>query len=204
MNDGDESLNPYASPQVPQQVAQVPGEPCLGLYQPRLAPRDATDVFLLLGLGVPGAVLVYGLPLGLIVLLRAPAVLMPIAVLSIAAAAILALLLGIQRIIVTPERIVAQRWILPAVEMDWSQIVSIRELTRGEALRVALVAPSRYCSHSLTYLQHFRVETRTTYFVFPPRDVVMFCTTIQSLWSESRPPGRIPVIMPDGEKTGAK
>src|SRR5262245_61961553 len=109
----EEPLNPYASPHEPQPAAFVAGEPRLGLYLPRLAPRDGTDYLLLIGVGVPGAVLVYGLPLGFIFLFRAPVILVPVAVLCVVVAAISAVLAGIQRLTVAPQCIVAKRWVLP-------------------------------------------------------------------------------------------
>jgi hypothetical protein len=189
--------NPYAAPQSLDWSSDVTPEPRMGVYHPRILPRDMVDVLLGLSIGLPGALLVYALPLWLIVVLRAPLVLMPIAVISIVVAAIAAVTAGIQHVTVTPQGITARRGILPAIEIPWRDVVTFRELSRGEAFRVACFAPHRCAPQSLTYRNHVRVSTRTTFLVFPPRDFDMFRVTIESLWTDSLPPGQsVPGIRP--------
>ena len=180
-----QSNNPYASPQTDSQsVTQA--EPRMGIYKPRLAPRDALDVLMGLCIGVPVTLLLYGAPIALVFVLRAPASLIPISFISILVAAILAVLMGVHRVTIYPHEIVTHHGILRSRHFAWADVVSIREVSRMDLLKQVTLTPHRCCSLGLSFRNNFRIETGTSYFLFPPSDVETFRVTVQTLWDEAR------------------
>jgi hypothetical protein len=185
----DSNFNPYQSPQyVPWHPTADVATIHLGDYPAQLMPRDPIDVMYCLGVGIPGGLLFYALPIGLGLLLKIPPLMLPIIFGTLFTTAVAVALSGITSMSVTATECIAKRRFRRHITFAWREVTAVRELTRGEALAVITLAPQRCCSQTTTSRGHFRIERDAEFLVFAPRDIASFRSTVAGLAAKATMP----------------
>lgn len=177
MTHEDPALNPYLSPRTDSANAQVLGEPWFGNYHPVVMPRDAADVIVSGGCGIILALFIYGLPFIVLYLLQAPAIAFGTTTLVIVCIAVLAMFVGIHRIELTPEGIVAVRKLMRPLRISWKEVNSVEIASRSAVMLATVFLPHRCCSYSMTSRDQTCIRTGRIRILFPAHDSLAFCTT---------------------------
>lgn len=172
--------NPYLSPRTATSGSLTTEDATLlGTYEPLVMPRDATDLLWTCLCGIVVVPVAYGIPLGVLALVRAPAPAMVGAVLGVVAIAVVCMYLGIRRIELTPEGLVAdRRWLGPIV-VPWREVGRLERASWGELLVTSMFRPHRCCSFSMTCHHQLTLRGPWGMLIFPPREYDQFVATIR-------------------------
>ncbi len=182
----DPALNPYASPKGASNQ-NLPMEPWLGTYNPVVMPRDAVDVILGGSTGVLVSAFLYGIPFGVLLFLRAPIWCFVVATFVIVGIAVLAMLVGIRRVELTQDGIIATRPLLSPLRIPWNQDRSVGIANRGTVVLATVFLPHRCCSYSLTSRDQVRIDAGPVRILFPPHDSATFQATARLLAAQHNP-----------------
>jgi hypothetical protein len=187
-----DKVNPYASPIVSDPTVVPTGEVMLGVHKPQVRPRDAIDVLVGGGFGTVVAAIVYGIPIAMAIVARAPAIAV-IGVIFVVSLAIVVMMSGIQSITITETALKVRRLLRRELVIEWSTVVSIRQVTRWEAIAASVLSVTRMCPQSFTSSHYFRIDTGNTFILFPPKHPATFQATVETLWSASHGRAIVPI-----------
>lgn len=177
MNSKEPVLNPYLSPRTESAASNATGDVWLGNYNPVIMPRDFTDTIASTCCGLLLALFIYGVPFLVLYLFQAPAVFYLVAIVVIVGIAVFAMLVGIHRVELTPDGIVAVRKIMRPVRIPWSDVKNVRIATRGAVMLATIFCPHRCCSYSMTSRDQVSIRASRVWILFPAQDHRTFLTT---------------------------